>query len=199
LGPQPAISRSPFEEIAANDGADLHPFATSSVEVAALHREPPMQSVRAMREEVGTPSVPDGAGWSRIVFIAVGCALAGIGFLAATVVINGRALSFVGRSAATHLDLQPPTSATAPDPPPKAPAKPRPPANDRFQPVDFLPRAEINKATLARCRSHVEAARTFEGLSPRRVAEIREERKPAERDPEAICREYLTTESGAGR
>ena len=157
-----------------------------------------MQSVRAMREEVGT-SVPDGAGWSRIVFIALGCALAGIGFLAATIVMNGRALSFVSRSAATHVDVQAPTAATAPEAAPKALAKPRPPVNDRFQPVDFLPRAEINKATLARCRSHVEAGRTFEGLSPRRIAEIREERKTAERDPEAICRDYLSTESGAGR
>lgn len=71
-----------------------------------------MQSVRAMREEVGTPSVPDGAGWSRIVFIALGCALAGIGFLAATIVMNGRALSFVDRGsaggrAAGHLRKQP--------------------------------------------------------------------------------------------
>src|SRR4051795_2331672 len=92
-----------------------------------------------------------------------------------------------------------PPQETAPDASPKPLAKPRPPVNDRFQPIDFLPRAEINKATLARCRSHVEAGRTFEGLSPKRIAEIREERKTGERDPEAICREYLSTESGAGR
>jgi hypothetical protein len=158
-----------------------------------------MQSVRAMRGEVGTASPPDGAGWSRIVFIAVVCALAGIGFLAATILMNGRALSFVQRPAAAQLaDVQAPTSETAPDPASKPVAKPKP-VNDRFQPIDFLPRAEINKATLARCRSHLEAGRTFEGLSPKRVAEMREERKTAERDPEAICREYLSTESGAGR
>jgi len=105
----------------------------------------------------------------------------------------------VDRPAATHVDLQAPTAVAAPDAPPTPSAKPRTPLNDRFQPIDFLPRAEINKATLARCRSHVEAGRTFEGLSPRRIAEIREERKTAERDPETICREYLSTESGAGR
>jgi hypothetical protein len=73
-----------------------------------------MQSVRAMREEVGTPSVPDGAGWSRIVFIALGCALAGIGFLAATIVMNGRALSFVERPAAAQVDVQRATSGNSP-------------------------------------------------------------------------------------
>jgi hypothetical protein len=182
-----------------NTGVDLHPLATSTAEIAALHREPSMQSVRAMREEVGTPRVPDGAGWSRIVFIAVVCALAGIGFLAATILMNGRALSFIERPAAAQVDVQAPTSATAPEASAKALSKPKPPVNDRFQPIEFLPRADINKATLARCRSHVEAGRAFEGLSPKRVAEMREERKTAERDPETICRDYLGTESSAGR
>jgi len=43
------------------------------------------------------------------VFIAVVCALAGIGFLSATIQINGRALSFVQRPAAAQVvDVQAP-------------------------------------------------------------------------------------------
>jgi|1186.fasta_scaffold135246_2 hypothetical protein len=148
----------------------------------------------------GRPSAPDGAGWSRIVFIAVVCALAGIGFLSATILINGRALSFVQRPAAAQVvDVQAPISTMAPEGRSNPIAKPKPPVNDRFQAVDFVPRAVVNKATLARCRSHVEAGRTFEGLSPKRVAEIREQRKTGERDPESICLDYLNAESRVGR
>jgi len=134
------------------------------------------------------------------VFIAVVCALAGIGFLAATILMNGRALSFVQRPAAAQVvDVQAPISTMAPEGRSNPIAKPKPPVNDRFQAVDFVPRAVVNKATLARCRSHVEAGRTFEGLSPKRVAEIREQRKTGERDPESICLDYLNAESRVGR
>jgi hypothetical protein len=154
-----------------------------------------------MREEVGAASVSDAAGWSRIVFIAIVCALGGIGFLAATILMNGRALSF----------LQPPTAVAAlqaATPVPAAPAepaapaaKPKPAANDRFQPIDVLPRGDINKATLARCRSHVEAGRAFESLSLKRMSEMRESRKAGEYDPEAMCRDHLSSEfrQGANR
>ena len=180
-----------------NIAPDLHSFAISSAEIAPLHRELSMQSVRAMREEVGTASAPDGAGWSRIVFIAIICALGGVGFLAATILMNGRALSFAQRPAAAQLsDVQTPPSETAPDPAPKPVVKTKP-VNDRFQPVDFAPRGEINKAALARCRSHVEAGRAFDGLSPKRVVEIREQRQLRDRDPESICAEYLAAESRA--
>ena len=158
-----------------------------------------MQSVRAMREEVGTARAPDGAGWSRIIFIAAICALGGVGFLAATILMNGRVLSFARPAAVPVTDVQAPSLAAIPEPAPKAVSKPKSPANDRFQPVDFVARAEVNRAALARCRSHVEAGRVFEGLSPKRVAEIREERKPSDRDPESICRDYLGNESAAGR
>jgi hypothetical protein len=156
-------------------------------------REPSMQSVRAMREEVGTASAPDGAGWSRIVFIAVVCALGGVGFLAATILMNGRALSFFQRPVAVAAIEQPaPPVAEAPAP---APAKPKPQINDRFQAVDVVPRGEINKATLARCRSHLEAGRPFESLSLKRIAEMRDGRRTGDYDPEAICRDYLTVET----
>ena len=157
-----------------------------------------MQSVRAMREEVGAESIPNAPGWSRILFIAAICALGGIGFLAATILMNGRALSFFQRSAAAPV-------VETPAPPPvlqtPAPAlvKPKPPANDGFQAIDIAPRTETNKATLARCRSHVEAGRAFESLSPKRVAEMREARKSGDYDPEAICRDYFATEAAAGR
>ncbi|MEA2856685.1 MAG: hypothetical protein QOH98_1006 [Methylobacteriaceae bacterium] len=150
-------------------------------------------SVRAMRAEVGTESVPDAAGWSRIVFIAAVCALGGVGFLGATVVMNGRALSFQRSGAAAVAEAALP--APAPEPVAQAPAKPKPPVNDHFQPVDFAPRPGINKATLARCRSHVEAGRPFESLSLKRIAEIRELRKSGESDPEAICADYLAAEA----
>jgi hypothetical protein len=147
-----------------------------------------------MREEVGAASVPDGAGWSRIVFIAAICALGGLGFLAATILMNGRALSFYHRSGAVPI-----TETAAPAPAPEVVAqpavKPKPAVNDRFQPIDFVPRAEVNKATLARCRSHVEAGRPFESLSLKRIAELRELRKAGESDPEAICRDHLTAEA----
>jgi hypothetical protein len=158
-----------------------------------------MQSVRAMREEVGTASAPDGAGWSRIVFIAVVCALGGIGFLAATILMNGRALSFFQRPVAAAAIEQPaPPFAEAPAP---APAKPKPQINDRFQAIEVAPRGEINKAALARCRSHVEAGRAFESLSMKRIAELRDARRLGDYDPEAICRDYLTVEAkqAAGR
>ena len=51
-----------------NAAADLHGFATYSPEIAALHLREGMPSVRAMREEVGTGSIPNAPGWSRIVF-----------------------------------------------------------------------------------------------------------------------------------
>jgi hypothetical protein len=72
--------------------------------------------------------------------------------------------------------------------------------NDRFQPVDFVPRAEINKAALARCRSHVEAGRPFESLSLKRITEMREVKKTGN-DPEAICLDYFAAEAkqAAGR
>jgi hypothetical protein len=155
-----------------------------------------MQSVRAMRQEVGAESVPDAAGWSRIVFIAAVCALGGIGFLAATILMNGRALSFFQRTSAVAAIEQPaPVTITAP-----VAAKPKPPANEHFQPIDVVPRGEVNKATLARCRSHVEAGRPFEALSLKRVAELRDARH-GNSDPEAVCRDYLTAEArqGTGR
>jgi hypothetical protein len=153
-----------------------------------------------MREEVGTASVPDGAGWSRIVFIAALCALGGIGFLGATIVMNGRALSFFQRAPAVAA-VEATAAAPAPDVVPQAIPKPKPPVNDRFQPLEFVQRPEINKASLARCRSHVEAGRAFESLSLKRIGEMRELRKAGEYDPEAICRDYLTAEArqGTGR
>ncbi|MEA2759165.1 MAG: hypothetical protein QOH65_1778 [Methylobacteriaceae bacterium] len=156
-------------------------------------------SVRAMREEVGTASIPNAPGWSRIVFIAAVCALGGIGFLAATILMNGRALSFSQRSTMGQV-IETPASGTVPDSLTQAPAKPKPAVNDRFQPVDFVPRAEINKAALARCRSHVEAARPFESLSLKRITEMREAKKTGN-DPEAICLDYFAAEAkqAAGR
>ena len=158
-----------------------------------------MSSVRAMREEVGAASIPDAADWSRVIFIAAVCALGGIGFLAATILMNGRALPFAQRGSTAQLtDVQLPAPAAA-EPAAKPLLKPKPATNDRFQPIDITPRSEINKATLARCRSHVEAGRAFEGLSPKRVAETREQRKAGDRDPESICLDYLAAESRAGR
>jgi hypothetical protein len=75
----------------------------------------------------------------------------------------------------------------------KAPAETKPAANDRFQPIDIKPRSEINKAALARCRSHVVAGKPFETLSLKRMAAIREVR--GNTDPEAICIEYFAGES----
>jgi hypothetical protein len=144
-----------------------------------------------MRAEVGTESVPDAAGWSRIVFIAAVCALGGLGFLGATVVMNGRALSFQRSSAAPLPEA--PVPAPTPEPVAQAPSKPKPPVNDRFQPVDFAPRPGVNKATLARCRSHVEAGRPFESLSLKRIAEMRDTKTNL--DPEAICADYLAAEA----
>jgi hypothetical protein len=159
-----------------------------------------MQSVKAMRQEVGTATSPDGGSWSRIVFIAAICALGGIGFLGATIVMNGRASSFVQRPAAPQAaDVQGPSPATTPEPAPKSVSKPKPAINDRFQPVDFAARADVNKATLARCRAHIEAGRPFEELSAKRVAEMRDSRRGGDYDPEAICRDYILTESRAGR
>jgi hypothetical protein len=156
-------------------------------------------SVRAMREEVGTGSVPNAPGWSRIVFIAAVCALGGIGFLAATILMNGRALSFNQRSTMAQV-VETPATATVPDSLTQTPAKPKPALNDRFQPVDFVPRAEINKAALARCRSHVEAGRPFESLSLKRITEMREAKKTGN-DPETVCLDYFAAEAkqAAGR
>jgi hypothetical protein len=52
-----------------------------------------MPSVRAMRKEVSSESTPSAPDWSRVIFIAAVCALGGIGFLAASILMNGRALS----------------------------------------------------------------------------------------------------------
>jgi hypothetical protein len=188
-----------IRESRCNPGLDLHSFATSTAEIAALQREPSMQSVRAMREEVGTASAPDGAGWSRIVFIAAVCALGGVGFLAATILMNGRAQSLFQRPA-TIAAIEKPTPAEAEAPAP-VPIKPKPAVSDRFQAIDVAPRGEINKATLARCRSHVEAGRAFESLSLKRIADMRDARRIGDYDPEAICRDYLTPEAkqAAGR
>jgi hypothetical protein len=107
--------------------------------------------------------------------------------------MNGRALSFIQRPVAVAATEQPaPPVAEAPAP---VPAKPKPQINDRFQAVDVVPRGEINKATLARCRSHLEAGRPFESLSLKRIAEMRDGRRAGDYDPEAICRDYLTVET----
>ena len=153
-----------------------------------------MPSVRAMREEVGAASIPDAADWSRVIFIAAVCALGGIGFLAATILMNGRALPFYQRGSTAQLaDVQLPAPAAA-EPAAKPLLKPKPATNDRFQPIDITPRSEINKATLARCRSHVEAGRPFESLSLKRITEIREAKKTGN-DPEAICLDYFAAEA----
>jgi hypothetical protein len=151
-----------------------------------------------MREEVGAESIPNAPGWSRIVFIAAICALGGIGFLAATILMNGRALSFSQRSAAAPI-IETPAPAPVLQAPTPALAKPKSLANDRFQAIDIPPRTETNKATLARCRSHVEAGRPFEALSLKRASEMREARKTGDHDPETICRDYLAAEARAGR
>jgi hypothetical protein len=145
-----------------------------------------------MRQEVGAASSSNAPGWSRIIFIAAFCALGGIGFLAASIFMNGRASSFLARSnvAAIETPAKPAQEVVAQPVP-----KPKAPVNDRFQIVDFAPRAQINKATLARCRSHVEAGRAFEGLSLRRIAEMRDLKKMGESDAEAICVDYLTAEA----
>jgi hypothetical protein len=177
-----------------NPVADLHPFATYSAEIAALNLREGMQSVRAMREEVGTGSIPNAPGWSRIVFIAAVCALGGVGFLAATILMNGRALSFYTRpapAAVIEAPVQPAQEVVS-----QVVAKPKPVANDRFTAIEFAPRGEINKATLARCRSHVEAGRAFESLSLKRVAAIREAKSSV--DPEAVCLDYLSAEARQG-
>ena len=153
-----------------------------------------MQSVRAMREEVGAGSIPNAPGWSRIVFIAAVCALGGVGFLTATILMNGRALSFSQRSAAAPM-IETPAPFAALQAAPQPAAKPKAPLNDRFQAIDIVPRSDINKATLARCRSHVEGGRPFETLSLKRVAEMRESRN---QDPESICRDYLSAEAAQG-
>jgi hypothetical protein len=146
-----------------------------------------------MRQEVGAESVPDAAGWSRIVFIAAVCALGGIGFLSATILMNGRALSFFQRTSAVAAIEQPTASPTA-EIVANVAAKPKPPVNEHFQPIDVVPRGEVNKANLARCRSHVEAGRPFEALSLKRIAELRDGRH-GNSDPEAMCREYLSAEA----
>jgi hypothetical protein len=177
-----------------NAAADLHRFATLPSGKCRLKTRETSMSVRAMRAEGGAESIPDAAGWSRIVFIAAACALGGLGFLGATVFMNGRALSFQRSGAPAAVEVPAP----APEPVPQAPAKPKPPPNDHFQPVDFAPRPGVNKATLARCRSHVEAGRAFESLSLKRMAEMRELRKAGESDPEAICADYLAVEARQG-
>ena len=152
-----------------------------------------MPSVRLMREEVAAAeSISNAPGWSRIVFIAAVCALGGIGFLGATILLNGRTVSAYQRStAAAAADVQ---VAAAPAPVTEVPAKPtanpRAPVNDRFLAIDVPARAEVNKAALARCRSHVEAGKPFEGLSLKQMTAIREARRDA--DPEGICFDYLT-------
>ena len=182
-----------------NAATDLHAFETPTADFAALHRELSMQSVRAMREEVGTASASSGASWSRIVFIALVCALGGVGFLAATVLMNGRTPSFVQPPAAAPVDVQKPASDQAGELAPKGATKPKREVNGRFQLVDVVPRAEINRAALARCRSHLEAGRAFDGLSPKRVAEIRAQGKAGERDSASICADYLAAENSASR
>jgi hypothetical protein len=177
-----------------NPVADLHPFATSSPEIAGLKLREGMPSVRAMREEVGAESIPNAPGWSRIVFIAAVCALGGIGFLGATIFMNGRALSFYTRlpvAAPAEAPVQPAQEVVSQIAP-----RPKPAANDRFQAIEFAPRGEINKATLARCRSHVEAGRAFESLSLKRIGAIREAKNNG--DPEAICLDYLGAEAPQG-
>jgi hypothetical protein len=144
-----------------------------------------------MREEVGAESIPNAPGWSRIIFIAAICALGGVGFLGATIFMNGRALSFDRRSvpaAVIEAPAQPVQEVVSQIAP-----KPKPAANDRFQAIEIAPRAEINKATLARCRSHVEAGRAFETLSLKRIAAIRDAKDNV--DPQAICRDYLAAEA----
>jgi hypothetical protein len=156
-----------------------------------------MSSVRVMRTEVGTESIPNAPGWSRIVFIAAVCALGGIGFLGATILMNGRVLSAYQRSNATALaDVQAPVApAPVAEAAPKTTPKPKAPTNDRFLAVEVSPRSDINRAALARCRSHVEAGKPFEGLSLKQMAAYRDARRDA--DPEAICLEYLSAESRA--
>jgi hypothetical protein len=148
-----------------------------------------------MRKEVSSESTPSAPDWSRVIFIAAVCALGGIGFLAASILMNGRALSWYQRSAAAQVaDVQLPAPAAAAAKPAAKPLpKPKPAANDRFQPIDMKPRSEINKAALARCRSHVVAGKPFERLSLKRMAAIREVR--GNTDPEAICIEYFAGES----
>jgi hypothetical protein len=145
-----------------------------------------------MRKEIGAESISNAPGWSRIIFIAAFCGLGGLGFLGASVFMNGRAPSFLTRSsvAAIEAPAKPAQEVVAhPAPKPKAPV------NDRFKTVDFAPRTQINKASLARCRSHVDAGRPFEGLSLRRIAEMRDLKKMGESDAEAICVDYLTAEA----
>ncbi len=156
-----------------------------------------MPSVRAMRQEVGAESIPNAPGWSRIVFIAAVCALGGIGFLGATILMNGRALSAYQRSNTTALaDVQAPVApAPVAEATSKAVPKPKAPTNDRFLAVEVSPRADINRAALARCRSHVEAGKPFESLSTKQIAAMREARRDA--DPETICLEYLNADSRA--
>ena len=91
----------------------------------------------------------------------------------------------------------PAPAAAAAKPAAKPLPKPKPAANDRFQPIDIKPRSEINKAALARCRSHVEAGKPFEALSLKRIAAIREAR--GNTDLEAICIEYFAAESRTER
>ncbi|GAC1328825.1 MAG: hypothetical protein NVSMB26_04540 [Beijerinckiaceae bacterium] len=147
-----------------------------------------MQSITGIRGEIGTTGDRD-AGWSKIVFIGLLCALGGIGFLGATVLMNGRALSSYWHpkvQALPELPAAPVAETKLPEP-----IKPKAPRNDHFRPVDFVAPAEINQAVLIRCRSHVEAGRAFESLSPEQVAAKRAQRDLGERDSEAICRDYL--------
>src|SRR5947209_6865601 len=107
--------------------------------------------------------------------------------------MNGRALPFYQRGSKAQLaDVQLPAPAAA-EPTAKPLLKPKPAANDRFQPIDIKPRSEINKAALARCRSHIVAGKPFETLSLKRMPAIREVR--GNTDPEAICIEYFAGES----
>jgi hypothetical protein len=114
--------------------------------------------------------------------------------LAATILMNGRAPTFFQRSPPVAA-VTPPTPPEAAEPSVPAAVKQKPPVNDRFQPIEIGRRGEINKATLARCRSHVEAGRAFESLSLKRIAELRDARKMGDTDPEAICRDHLTAEA----
>jgi hypothetical protein len=147
-----------------------------------------MQSVSGIRAEIGTTGDKD-AGWSKIVFIGLLCALGGIGFLGATVLMNGGTLSSYWRPKAQSVAELPATPATETKLP--EPAKPKAQRNDHFQPVDFVAPTQINQAVLVRCRSHVEAGRGFESLSPEEVAAKRAQRKLGDRDSESICRDYL--------
>jgi hypothetical protein len=115
-------------------GPRSSPFATSTAEIAALHCEPSMQFVRAMREEVNTAwrrLEPDRVHRGRLRAWRDRVSRRNDPHERAGAVVRPTA-----RGGAGSVDVQAPTAATAPEAAPKPVSKSKP-LNEHFQAIDL--------------------------------------------------------------